>query len=505
MSFAITYSRGQWGLEAPLVTVETHITGGLPRFTIVGLPETAVKESKDRVRSALINSGFHFPNQRITVNLAPADLPKLGGRFDLAIAIGILLASKQLQSESSTDYELVGELALSGQLHPIAGLIPFAIATREAGKQLILPQASITEIPKIPDLQLFPASHLTEVVAHLAKQQALMCYQPSLQQSIETYPDLNEVKGQIQGKRALTIAAAGGHSLLMVGPPGTGKTMLANRLPGLLPPLTLEQQLEVAAITSLTANYKITALTSSPPFRAPHHSASTVAIVGGGNPITPGEISYAHHGVLFLDELPEFNRCALESLREPLESATISIARAKARYQFPANFQLIATMNPCPCGQSGNPKGHCQCSEAIKKRYQGRISGPILDRIDLQLFLQPLSPELIFTSDKRKSESSQTIREKVIAAREKQLNRIGKLNSNLSEVDIKNSCALSQEGKQLLEKAFTSYQFSARALQRLLKVARTIADLAAHESIAPEHLAEALSFRIHDWQAIYQH
>ncbi|MGE8560806.1 MAG: YifB family Mg chelatase-like AAA ATPase, partial [Acinetobacter sp.] len=388
MSFAKIYTRGLLGLHAPLIEVEVHVSQGLPSLTIVGLPEAAVRESKDRVRSAIINSGFQFPTKRLTINLAPADLPKDGSRLDLPIALGILIASGQIPEHVTNQLEFIGELALDGQLRPISGILSIAIACQQLGHQLILPEQNAQEASQLPNFEVFAAKHLKDVCEHLSNQQPIQQYQASQTAAPDQYRfDLADVKGQLRPRRALEIAAAGGHSLLFKGPPGTGKTLLASRLASILPPLDTQENLEVASIYSV-------ANTSHPfgqrPFRAPHHTASAIALVGGGSHPKPGEITLAHLGVLFLDELPEFDRKVLEVLRQPLESKEIVISRASRQITFPANFQLIAAMNPCPCGYAFNQDIRCQCSADAIKRYQNRISGPLLDRIDLHLDVPPL-------------------------------------------------------------------------------------------------------------------
>jgi magnesium chelatase family protein len=498
MALAVLYSRASVGISAPLVTVETHISGGLPGFTIVGLPETAVKESKDRVRSALLNSKFDFPTSRITVNLAPADLPKEGGRFDLPIALGILAASKQIPMNALTDYEFAGELALSGELRAIHGTLPFALGTRKAKRALILPLFNAEEATLPGDNIVFAASHLLEVYGHLTKQSPLLAFTRKNRERFETKPsefDLRDVKGQPHAKRALEIAAAGGHSLLMMGSPGTGKTMLAMRLPGIMPTLSNDEALEVAAIYSLVPSLNATYLWGQRPFRAPHHTASAVALVGGGSYPRPGEISLAHNGVLFLDELPEFDRQVLEVLREPLESGTILISRAARQAEFPARFQLIAAMNPCPCGYLSDPKGKCQCTAEQIRRYRSRISGPLLDRIDMHIEVPALPPELLSAKTEVDPEPSVVVRNRVKHAVTKQISRSRKLNAKLANREIHTHCVLDEASRLLMNKAMEKLRLSARSYHRILKVARTIADLSQSHAISSEHVMEALSFR----------
>jgi magnesium chelatase family protein len=502
MNLATVFSRALCGLDAPLVCVEVHLANGLPFLSIVGLPETAVKESKDRVRAALINSGFQFPSdRRITVNLAPADLPKDGGRFDLAIALGILAASGQVPREKLLRYEFLGELSLGGELRPIRGALSAGMQARDAGRALILPEANGAEAALLRDVESLTAPHLLNVCAALNGHEgaALKPALPAGVLAADDVPDLSEVRGQAQARRALEVAAAGGHSLLMVGPPGSGKSMLAARLPGILPPLREDEALEVAAIASIsTSGFDPARHWGRRPSRAPHHTASGIALVGGGSVPRPGEVTLAHHGVLFLDELPEFSRPVLDVLREPLETGRIIISRAARQAEFPARFQLVAAMNPCPCGWLGESAGRCRCTQEQVQRYRARISGPLLDRIDIQLHVGRLPQSELLAQDAAAGESSATVRARVCAARERQLQRAGKPNHLLEPREIDRDCALLPEARQLLVLALERLRLSARAAHRVLRVARTLADLEACTTIEPRHLAESLGYRILD-------
>ena len=499
MGVAVVHSRALAGLLAPPVNVEVHLAGGLPGVHLVGLPDTEVREARDRVRSALQNANFEFPARKVTVNLAPADLPKESGRFDLPIALGILAASGQVSGVALAQHEFAGELALTGELRPVRGALAMVLSARCDGRAFVLPSASAAEAALVPDASVHPARTLLEVCAHLSGEAPLARLAPSPGPCTSVVSaDLADVRGQRQAKRALEIAAAGGHALLMSGPPGAGKSMLAQRLPSLLPPLAEDEALEVAAIASLAGRFDPSRWRERP-YRAPHHTASGVAIVGGGSPPRPGEISLAHRGVLFLDELPEWQRRVLEVLREPLESGSVQISRASRQATFPAAFQLVAAMNPCPCGWLGHRSGRCRCSPDRVAAYRGRISGPLIDRIDLAIEVPALAPDdIAIGGDDAGSDASSIVRGRVEQARERQHARQGALNARMSVADLARHGVPTADAQRLATRAMSRFALSARAYHRILKVARTIADLAGDDVVASAHVGEAIAYRRFD-------
>ncbi|MEW6764334.1 MAG: YifB family Mg chelatase-like AAA ATPase [Pseudomonadota bacterium] len=487
MSLAIAYARAQVGIDAPLVSVETHVANGLPSFALVGLPEAAVRESRERVRAALLTSGYEMPPRRVTVNLAPADLPKEGGRFDLAMALGLLAATGQIPTGTLEGYEFLGELALSGELRPVPGVLSAAMRARDAGRALVLPHANAGEAARVAETVVFGAGHLREVVAHLLDVERLSPSRPTEPPAAPLLPDLRDVRGQHRARRALEIAAAGGHNLLMIGPPGAGKSMLAHRLAGILPAMSEDEALESAAIWSVSSQGFADEAWGVRAFRAPHHTASGVALIGGGSTPRPGEISLAHHGVLFLDELPEFDKRALEVLREPLETGRIIISRAARQVEFPAAFQLVAAMNPSPKGDDSDPEAG--------RRYRARLSGPLLDRIDIQLEVPAVPKEHLRQDAPLDGESSAEVRLRVERARARQMSRAGTPNARLGAADLARHARLGAGEAALLEQAMERLGLSARGRDKVLRVARTIADLAEDEAIRSGHLAEAIGYR----------
>src|SRR6266853_158878 len=491
---ATVFSRAQFGMQAPPVTIDVHVTSGLPTLQVVGLPEAAVKESKDRVRSAILTSGFQWPPGRVTVNLSPADLPKDGGRFDLPIALALLAATCQLPAAPLAPYEFYGELSLGGELRAVRGILSAICQATLEQHPVILPRGNLAEAQRVGQAKIIAAANLPEVIGHLVGNRPLPEGVGAPPDTQVSYPDLADVRGQKDARRALEIAAAGAHSLLFIGPPGAGKSMLAHRLPGILPPLSPAEALETAMIASASTQGFHEENWNQRPFRAPHHTSSTAALVGGGSQPAPGEISLAHHGVLFLDELPEFERAALEALREPLETGRITISRAAWQSEFPARFQLVTAMNPCPCGYAGDGTRRCRCGSVAIARYRARLSGPLLDRLDLHVRVR--STEVATLLETRPvADSSTLVRLRVSCARTLQLERQGMLNSAFPVTELERHASPDRETRDLLQFAAERFNLSTRACGRILRVARTIADLGSADAMTVQHVSEALLFR----------
>ncbi len=493
MAFALVYSRALVGVAAPLVQVEVHLANGLPQFNLVGLPDAQVRESRERVRAALANCGFKFPSRRITVNLAPADLPKQSSRFDLPIALGILVASGQIADQHLGNYEFAGELALSGELRPVQGALPMAVAVGKNGRQFVLPASSAAEGVLAGQTSILPARHLLDVCQHLTGTRQLPVQRSAVVVAGPEYPDMADVRGQQHIKRALEIAAAGGHHVLMVGPPGTGKSMLAARFPGICPPLSDDEALEVATLQASSQDRFSVDQWRRRPFRHPHHSVTAAAMTGGGPHARPGEVSLAHCGTLHLDEMAEFARSVLEMLREPMETGAITISRAARKLNYPARFQLVGAMNPCPCGYRGHPSGRCHCTPEQVARYARRISGPLLDRIDLQLEVPALAPGEL--QEGPAGESSSQIRARVMQAVDRQLRRQGRCNALLTGAELTRHVALDEAVQRFLLQAAQQFQLSARAMHRVLRVARTVADIEGRDQVDRTALGEAFCYR----------